>query len=91
MMQAFQLLGALAIVLGLLGTWLAGHSRVGWVVCIVSSALWLPALTTADQWAAVVNCALSVAICVRNFRTGGGTGPQPVPEIEHAFSESWSR
>jgi hypothetical protein len=71
MTVALQLVGAVAIVLGLLGTWLAGRLRAGWLVCVVSSLLWLPALVTGDQWAAVVNCALSIAICVRNFCTGG--------------------
>jgi hypothetical protein len=65
-----QLLGAIAIVVGLVGTWLAGRRRVGWLVCIVSSTLWLPTLVTGAQWAAIANCAVSVGICVHNFRTG---------------------
>jgi hypothetical protein len=69
-----QLIGGVAIALGLLGTWLAGQRRTGWLVCIVSSTLWLPALLTGDQWAAVLNCGLSIGICVRNFRT---TPPAP--------------
>jgi hypothetical protein len=69
-MPTLQLLGAIAIVIGLVGTWLAGRQRVGWLVCIVSSTLWLPTLVTGDQWAAIANCAVSVAICVHNFRTG---------------------
>jgi hypothetical protein len=71
MMALLQLFGAVAIALGLLGTWLAGQRRAGWLVCIVSTVLWLPTLVSGEQWAAVVNCGLSVAICVRNFRAGG--------------------
>jgi hypothetical protein len=73
MMALLQLFGAIAIVLGLLGTWLAGQRRTGWLVCIVSTVLWLPALVSGEQWAAVVNCGLSVAICTRNFLAGAAT------------------
>jgi hypothetical protein len=65
----FQAIGSMAIVLGLFGTWLAAKQRAGWLVCIVSSVMWLPALVTGSQWAAVANCGLSIAICVRNFGT----------------------
>jgi hypothetical protein len=71
MSAPLQLIGGVAIVLGLTGTWLAGQRRTGWLVCILSSVLWLPALVTGAQWAAVLNVGLSVAICVRNFVTGG--------------------
>ena len=70
MIVLLQLFGAVAIVLGLLGTYLAGQRRAGWLVCIVSTVLWLPALVSGEQWAAVVNCGLSVAICSRNFLAG---------------------
>jgi hypothetical protein len=73
MMPLLQLFGAIAIVVGLLGTWLAGQRRTGWLVCIVSTVLWLPALVSGEQWAAVVNCGLSVAICTRNFLAGAAT------------------
>jgi hypothetical protein len=73
MTPLLQLFGAIAIVLGLLGTWLAGQRRTGWLVCIVSTVLWLPALVSGEQWAAVVNCGLSVAICTRNFLAGAAT------------------
>ena len=73
MMALLQLFGAIAIVLGLLGTWLAGQRRTGWLVCIVSTVLWLPALVSGEQWAAVVNCGLSIAICTRNFLAGAAT------------------
>jgi hypothetical protein len=63
----YQLIGAVAIVLGLVGTWLAARTRLGWVLCIVSTVLWLPALMTGGQWVAVGNCALSMGVCVRNF------------------------
>jgi hypothetical protein len=66
-MMAYQLLGAVAIVVGLVGTWCAARSRGGWLLCIASTVLWLPALTTGGQWTAVGNCALSIGICVRNF------------------------
>ena len=65
---AYQLLGAAAIAVGLLGTWLAARNRAGWLVCVLSSTMWLPALVTGTQWVAVGNCGLSVAICVRNYR-----------------------
>ena len=48
-----QLLGAVSIVIGLVGTWLAGWQRVGWLMCIVSSMLWVPNVVTGDQWAAI--------------------------------------
>ena len=66
-----QLLGVIAIVIGLVGTWLAGRQRAGWLICIVSSTLWLPTLVSGAQWAAIANCGVSVAICAHNFRTGG--------------------
>jgi hypothetical protein len=46
---------------------LAGRHPVGWLVCVVSSTLWLPTLVMAAQWVAVFNCGLSIAICLRNF------------------------
>jgi hypothetical protein len=82
---SLQLIGGVAIVLGLGGTWLAGQRRTGWLVCILSSVLWLPALVTGDQWAAVLNVGLSVAICVRNFRSGG----RPVASAPAAGAEDW--
>ena len=66
-MMTYQLLGAVAIVVGLAGTWFAARSRGGWLLCIASTVLWLPALTTGGQWTAVGNCALSIGICLRNF------------------------
>src|ERR1700749_3407240 len=66
-MMTYQLLGAVAIVVGLVGTWFAERSRGGWLLCIASTVLWLPALTTGGQWTAVGNCALSIGICLRNF------------------------
>jgi hypothetical protein len=63
----FQLLGAVAIVVSLVGTWLAAKNRSGWLLCVVSSAMWFPALISGSQWAAVANCGLSIAICSRNF------------------------
>src|SRR5437764_7695636 len=66
-MMTYQLLGAVAIVVGLVGTWFAARSRRGWLLCIASTVLWLPALTTGGQWTAVGNCALSIGICLRNF------------------------
>jgi hypothetical protein len=66
-MMTYQLLGAVAIVVGLVGTWFAARSRGGWLLCIASTVLWLPALTTGGQWTAVGNCALSIGICLRNF------------------------
>lgn len=71
-MAVFQLVGGIAIVLGLLGTWLAARHTTGWLVCIASTVLRLPALVTGAQWAAVANCALSIAVCLRNFNAGGG-------------------
>ena len=65
--MTYQLLGAVAIVVGLVGTWFAARSRGGWLLCIASTVLWLPALTTGGQWTAVGNCALSIGICLRNF------------------------
>jgi hypothetical protein len=79
MIALLQLFGAVAIALGLLGTWLAGQRRAGWLVCIVSTVLWLPTLVSGEQWAAVVNCGLSVAICVRNFRAGGAAARSTDP------------
>ncbi len=72
MTPVFQAIGAAAIAVGLTGTWLAARRRTGWVLCIVSSAMWFPALITGDQWAAVANCVLSIAICARNFRAQPG-------------------
>jgi hypothetical protein len=47
-MMTYQLLGCAAIIVGLIGTWLAAGSRRGWLVCIASIILWLPALVTGD-------------------------------------------
>src|ERR1700749_935345 len=66
-MMAYQLLGPVGIVVGLVGTWFAARSRRGWLLCIASTVLWLPALTTGGQWTAVGNCALSIGIWLRNL------------------------
>jgi hypothetical protein len=70
----FQLLGAVAIVVSLVGTWLAAKNRSGWLLCVVSSAMWFPALISGSQWAAVANCGLSIAICSRNFSASPTSG-----------------
>ena len=87
-MMTYQLLGAVAIVVGLVGTWLAARSRGGWLLCIASTVLWLPALTTGGQWTAVGNCALSIGICLRNFlvhpvrtRRPAGNAPLSRPDV----------
>lgn len=71
MTGVYQLVGVVAIAVSLVGTWLAAKQRTGWLLCIMSSAMWFPALVTGDQWAAVANCGLSIGICLRNFRTQG--------------------
>jgi hypothetical protein len=76
-----QLVGGSAILLGLYGTWLAAQRRTGWLLCIVSSLLWFPALVSGAQWAAVVNCTVSIGICLRNFRTAE-LSSQPVRNRE---------
>lgn len=91
MMALLQVFGAVAIVLGLLGTYLAGQRRTGWLVCIVSTVLWLPALVSGEQWAAVVNCGLSVAICVRNFVAGAQSASEHhVPRADRDREEAGS-
>lgn len=67
----YQFIGAVAIVVSLVGTWLAPRHRAGWLICVASSTMWFPALATGNQWAAVSNCCLSIAICVRNFWVSG--------------------
>jgi hypothetical protein len=67
MNSAYQLIGVAAILISLVGTWLAAKHRAGWLLCVLSSAMWFPALVTGAQWAAVLNCVLSIAVCVRNF------------------------
>jgi hypothetical protein len=64
----YQLLGAAAIFVSLVGTWLAARHRSGWLLCVASSTMWFPALVTGNQWAAVANCVLSIAVCARNFQ-----------------------
>jgi len=68
MTSAYQLMGAAAIIVSLVGTWLAAKNRAGWLLNVGSSAMWFPALLTGNQWAAVANCVLSIGICLRNFR-----------------------
>jgi len=91
-MMTYQLLGAVAIVVGLVGTWFAARSRRGWLLCIASTVLWLPALTTGGQWTAVGNCALSIGICLRNFlvhpvrtRRPAGNAPREPAGQDGAF------
>jgi hypothetical protein len=84
MMAIYQAIGGVAILVSLIGTWIAGRHKVGWLLCVISSAMWLPALFTGQQWAAVVNCCLSIAICVRNFTAGTGTEPQVERELQSA-------
>ena len=90
--MTYQLLGAVAIVVGLVGTWFAARSRGGWLLCIASTVLWLPALTTGGQWTAVGNCALSIGICLRNFlvhpartRRQAGNAPREPAGQDGAF------
>ncbi|MFY9913082.1 MAG: hypothetical protein WAK18_00340 [Nocardioidaceae bacterium] len=79
MMLAYQLMGAVAIVVSLVGTWLAATNRSGWLVCVASSAMWFPALVSGNQWAAVANCWLSIGICLRNFKAQSSSlGTRPV-------------
>src|SRR6478609_680570 len=85
MTSLYQCLGALAILVSLVGTWLAAKHRAGWMVCVASSTMWLPALATGAQWAAVANCGLSMAICVRNFRTQ--PRPATVPHARYSPNE----
>jgi hypothetical protein len=68
MTATYQLMGAVAILVSLVGTWLAAKNRAAWLLNLASSAMWFPALLTGDQWAAVANCVLSIGICLRNFR-----------------------
>ncbi|SDO66293.1 hypothetical protein SAMN04489867_0269 [Pedococcus dokdonensis] len=75
LMVTFQALGAVAIALGLLGTWLAARRRSGWLLCIASCGLWFPTLWSGEQWVAVANCFLTVGICLRNFRTQARSAP----------------
>src|ERR1700751_1637751 len=94
-MMAYQLLGAVAIVVGLVGTWFAARSRGGWLLCIASTFLWLPAITTGGQWTAVGNCALSIGICLRNFlvhpvrtrRPAGHPPPEPARAADPGLAE----
>jgi hypothetical protein len=94
-MMTYQLLGAVAIVVGLVGTWFAARSRRGWLLCIASTVLWLPALTTGGQWTAVGNCALSIGICLRNFlvhpaqtrRPAGHAPREPAGRADRALPE----
>jgi hypothetical protein len=79
--------GLLAIVVGLVGTWLAAKRRSGWLLNIVSTGLWLPALVTGDQWAAVLNCALSIAICGRNFTVQRGSGLELGEDVRQLLDE----
>ena len=74
---AYQLIGLTAVVVGLVGTWLEARRRSGWLICVASSTMWLPALITGDQWAAVLNCGLSMAICVRNYHAKSDATTQP--------------
>jgi hypothetical protein len=46
--------------------------------------MWLPVLFTGQQWAAVVNCGLSIAICIRNFTAVDRTTPQAERELQSA-------
>jgi hypothetical protein len=79
--STYQLVGLLAILVGLVGTWLAAKRRSGWLLNVASTVMWLPALVTGEQWAAVLNCALSIAICVRNFTVQRA---QPASDLELA-------
>ena len=74
----FQLLGAAAIFVSLVGTWMAARHRGGWLLCVVSSTMWFPALIHGNQWAAVANCVLSIAICARNFQAQDKGAPNEV-------------
>jgi hypothetical protein len=84
MTTLFQAVGALAILVSLVGTWMAGRTKFGWLLCVASSAMWLPILFTGKQWAAVANCVLSIAICVRNFATASATDSPVRRELELA-------
>jgi hypothetical protein len=81
-----QFIGAVAIVVSLVGTWLAAKHRAGWLICVASSTVWFPALATGNQWAAVSNCGLSIAICLRSFWTQAeakhGAGPARANRIQ---------
>ena len=87
MSSTYQVVGLLAIGVGLGGTWLAAERRSGWLLNIVSTAMWLPALVAGDQWAAVLNCALSIAICLRNFTVQRGSGLELGEDVRQLLDE----
>jgi hypothetical protein len=66
---ALQMLGVAAIAIGFAGTWLAAHRPTGWLVCLTSAGLWIVSLGEGQQWTGVANCCISMAICVRNYRS----------------------
>jgi hypothetical protein len=67
MTSANQLLGAAAILLGFTGTWLAARRPAGWLVNLLSAALWIPPMLMGHQYAALTNAAISMVICARNY------------------------
>jgi hypothetical protein len=89
MTSASQLLGAAAILLGFTGTWMAARRPAGWLVNLLSAALWIPPMLMGHQYAALTNAAISMIICARNYTihlthaTGAGAiPPQHAPCVK---------
>jgi hypothetical protein len=72
--NGYQLIGLVAIVVGLAGAWLAVRQPVGWLIALSSAGLWVAPLVTAGQWAGVANCLISIGISARNYTTARRVG-----------------
>jgi hypothetical protein len=67
MVAVYQMIGGAAILLGFAGTWLAARRPTGWLVGFTSAGLWIIPLAAGQQWVAIINCVVSMAICARNY------------------------
>lgn len=70
-MPIWAFISWIAMVVGFGGTWMAGRSRVGWLVGVGSSVLWLGYDVERGIWAGALAAVVAAALSVRNFRIGG--------------------
>ena len=73
-----------AVLVGFVGTWVAGRHRSGWLYGCASAGLWLMFDLTIGVWAGAFACVVSIAIGVRNYRIGKPPGLEGAPDVDLA-------
>jgi hypothetical protein len=60
-----------AVLLGFVGTWVAGRHRTGWLIGAACSALWLAYDVDRAIWAGALAATVGIVLGIRNYSIGG--------------------